>query len=58
MGKRKAKKKRVQLQVKTTCIHGGLSDYIEYHTAQCTEFAMSCTSLSFSVYDCRGGSMS
>ena len=40
MGKRKAKKKRVQLQVKTTCIHGGLSDYTEYLIAQCTEFTI------------------
>ena len=53
-GKRKAKKKRVQLQVKTTCIHGGLSDYIEYLIAQCTEFAISCKSLSFSKYDRQG----
>ena len=54
MGKRKAKKKRVQLQVKTTCIHGDLSDYNEYLIAQCTEFAISCTSLSFSKYDRQG----
>ena len=54
MGKRKAKKKRVQLQVKATCIHGGLSDYIEYLIAQCTEFAISCKSLSFSKYDHQG----
>ena len=56
MGKRKAKKKRVQLQVKTTCIHGGLSDYTEYLIAQCTEFTISCTgtSLSFSMYSLQG----
>ena len=56
MGKRKAKKKRVQLKVKTTCIHGGLSDYqyIEYLVAQCTEFAISYKSLSFSKYNRQG----
>ena len=53
MGKRKAKKKKKEstlLQVKTAGIHGGLSDYTEYHVAQCTEFAIcisSCISLSF-----------
>ena len=39
-GQKKGKKNKIgQLQVKTTCIHGGLSDYTEYHIAQCSEFA-------------------
>ena len=34
--------------------HGGLSDYIEYLIAQCTEFAISRKSLSFSKYNRQG----
>ena len=51
---KKGKKKRVHLQVKTTYFHSGLSDYIEYHIARCIQFALSCTYLSFRVYNRQG----